>query len=246
MNYSEINLTRIIGSIINKILFGNKAMAIVNCSDCGNKISDAARFCIYCGKPISSNSGNTKKRKVGFLFGAGILFFPIIFSWFTLRNGYSTKLRAVSLAWLSFVVLFLLAIGDNGESRREKMAPSFSSIVNRVTGAIDQDPQFSTSASDIASAYHEDAVAADMKFKGKRFRVIGVIKDINKNLLANPYLVLDGGDNIFSDPQFDFDKSDIISFAHLRKAMRVTLICTGQGDIVKTPIADNCSMEKAQ
>jgi hypothetical protein len=221
-------------------------MAIVTCSDCGNKISDAARFCIYCGKPISNNSGTTKKRKVGFLFGAGILFFPFIFSWFTLRKGYSTTLRAISLAWLSFVLLFVLAIGNDAESRRDKMSPSFSSIVNSVNGVGDEAPQFSTTASDIASAYHEDAVAAGMKFKGKRFRVIGIIKDINKNILANPYLVLDGGDNIFSDPQFDFDKSEIPSFAHLRKAMRVTLICTGQGDIVKTPIADNCLMEKAQ
>jgi hypothetical protein len=221
-------------------------MAIVTCSDCGNKISDAARFCIYCGKPISKNSATTKKRNVGFLFGAGILFFPIIFSWLTLRKGYSTTLRAVSLAWLSFVLLFLLAIGNDAESRREKMTPSLSSILNSVKGVVDEVPQFSTTASGIALAYNEDAVAADMKFKGKRFRVTGVIKDINKNLLANPYLVLHGGDNIFSDPQFDFDKSDMPSFVHLRKAMRVTLICTGQGDIVKTPIADNCSMERAQ
>ena len=65
-------------------------------------------------------------------------------------------------------------------------------------------------------------------------------------MLGNPYLVLDGGVNVFSDPQFDFDKSDISTFTHLRKSMLVTLICTGQGDIVKTPMSDNCSMEKAE
>jgi hypothetical protein len=107
-------------------------------------------------------------------------------------------------------------------------------------------PKFSTTAQDIAAAYNGDVVAADMKFKGKRFRVNGVITNINNNMLGNPYLVLDGGVNVFSDPQFDFDKSDISTFTHLRKSMLVTLICTGQGDIVKTPMSDNCSMEKAE
>jgi hypothetical protein len=221
-------------------------MAIISCSDCGNKISDAARFCIYCGKPLPGNLPKINGRKVGLLLGAGILLFPIIFSWFTLRKGYSTTVRAVTFAWLSFVLLFVLAMGDGSASRQEISAKSFSSMLNSMKNVVYEVPQFSTSAQDIAVAYNEDAVAADMKFKGKRFRVNGVITNINNNILGNPYLVLDGGVNVFSDPQFDFDKSDISTFTHLRKSMLVTLICTGQGDIVKTPMSDNCSMEKAE
>lgn len=221
-------------------------MSIITCSDCGNKISDAARFCIYCGKPIPGNTPKKKNRKVGFLLGMGILCCPVIFAWFTLRSGYSTAVRAVTFAWFSFLMLFISAMGIDSESKQETNAASFSSIVNNMKDVVYEIPQFSTTAHDIASAYNENAVAADAKFKGKRFRVVGVITDINTNILANPYLVLDGGVNGFSDPQFDFDKSDISAFTHLRKTMHVTLICTGQGDIVKTPMSDNCSMEAAQ
>ena len=221
-------------------------MAIISCSECGSKVSDAARFCIYCGMPNPGKYQKTKNTKVGFLLGIGILFLPFVFSWFTLRNGYSTVVRAIAFAWLSFVFLFILVNRDNIESRREKNAPSISSMVNRMKSVVVEVPQFSTTAFDIASAYKENTTTADMKFKGKRFRVTGVIHDINTNILGNPYLVLDGGINVFSDPQFDFDKSEISTFAHLRKSMHVTLICTGQGDIVKTPMSDNCSMEAAQ
>jgi len=221
-------------------------MAIISCSDCGNKISDAARYCIYCGKPLPGNLPKTKGRKVGLLLGVGILLLPIIFSWFTLRSGYSTAVRAVTFAWLSFVLLFVVAMGGSSESRQEIGAKSFSSILNSMNNVVYEVPKFSTTAQDIAAAYNGDVVAADMKFKGKRFRVNGVITNINNNMLGNPYLVLDGGVNVFSDPQFDFDKSDISTFTHLRKSMLVTLICTGQGDIVKTPMSDNCSMEKAE
>src|SRR5271157_1783695 len=221
-------------------------MAIISCRECDNKVSDAARFCIYCGMPDPGKRLKANNTKVGFLLGLGILFFPFIFTWFTLRNGYSAVARAVAFAWLSFVFLFILVNRDNPAFRQAAMDPSISSMANRMKSVVVEIPQFSTTATDMAWAYKENTVAADTKFKGKRFRVIGTINDINPNFLGNPFLVLDGGVNAFSDPQFDFDKSDLSTFAHLHKAMRVSLICTGQGDIVKTPLSDNCSMEAAQ
>jgi hypothetical protein len=47
-----------------------------------------------------------QNKKVGFLLGLGILLFPLIFAWFTLRQGYSTFARVVSFVWL---ILCLIA-----------------------------------------------------------------------------------------------------------------------------------------
>jgi len=50
-------------------------------------------------------------RTVGFGLGLGIFIFPGIFSFFTLRKGYSKKARVISFVWAFFVViLFLLRL----------------------------------------------------------------------------------------------------------------------------------------
>lgn len=47
-------------------------------------------------------------RSVSILLGLGIFFMPYIFSWLTLRQGYSIKARVVSFMWMT-VVLILIA-----------------------------------------------------------------------------------------------------------------------------------------
>lgn len=47
------------------------------------------------------------ERSVSILLGMGIFFMPYIFSWFTLRQGYSTLARFVSFGWMIFFILLL-------------------------------------------------------------------------------------------------------------------------------------------
>lgn len=47
------------------------------------------------------------ERSVSILLGIGIFFMPYIFSWFTLRQGYSTLARFVSFGWMIFFILLL-------------------------------------------------------------------------------------------------------------------------------------------
>lgn len=49
---------------------------------------------------------STPSRRVSFRLGIGIFFIPYIFAWFTLRKGYSTQARAVSLGWAGFLLVF--------------------------------------------------------------------------------------------------------------------------------------------
>ena len=98
------------------------------------------------------------------------------------------------------------------------------------------------SAHALASAYHENTVAADAQFKGKRFKVTGIVADISTDFTGDPYLVLRGGINQFMEPKFEFDKSDLEKLAPLKKGNKVVLLCTGRGDVAKTPISDDCSL----
>lgn len=104
--------------------------------------------------------------------------------------------------------------------------------------AIDALPSYS--ASELARAYDANTVAADQKFKGQTFKVTGTITDINTDIMGNPYVSMRGGVNQFLEPQFAFDKDSANQLAELSKGMKVTLMCTGKGDIAKTPMSDDC------
>lgn len=93
-------------------------MPIINCPECSKEISDAAPSCPNCGFPLhqqqpdkfkveSTSVAATNEKSVGILLGIGILFIPYIFSWLTLRKGYSNTTRAISFVWLVAVVIMI-------------------------------------------------------------------------------------------------------------------------------------------
>ena len=55
--------------------------------------------------PVTDTRSN--QRQVSIWLGIGIFLVPIIFAWFTLRQGYSTLSRVISMVWL-LMVLFII------------------------------------------------------------------------------------------------------------------------------------------
>ncbi|WP_296268431.1 OB-fold protein [Pseudomonas sp. UBA6562] len=179
----------------------------------------------------------TQKRPVGFLLGLGILFIPVIFVWFLLRKGHSTLARIVGFGWL---VLCLFAV-FSGESERQvdKTTSTESTASSAAPVSDSQAPAYLSSQ--VAQLYEENTVAADMKFKGKRVKVSGRVTDINTDFMGNPYLVL-AGSNPYLGPQFKFAKSAIEVMATIKKGSTVQVICTGRGDVAKTPMFEDCKI----
>ncbi|HYW57702.1 MAG TPA: hypothetical protein VE934_12120 [Polaromonas sp.] len=97
-------------------------------------------------------------------------------------------------------------------------------------------------ASEISKAYEENTVSADMTFKGKELKIVGVVSNINTDFMGDPYLTLKGGVNQFMEPHFSFSKDAMGELARLKKGSKVTVICTGAGDVAKTPMLKNCSL----
>jgi hypothetical protein len=50
-------------------------------------------------------------REMSLLLAVGVVFLPFIFSWVTLKKGYSVKARSISFLWLAFLI-FTLNRGD--------------------------------------------------------------------------------------------------------------------------------------
>ena len=59
--------------------------------------------------------------------GVGVALFPIAFSWFTLRSGYSTLARVISLGWLGIFLLFVF-IGEKPEVKAVREARQQSEV----------------------------------------------------------------------------------------------------------------------
>jgi len=76
----------------------------------------------------TSANAEQSTRRVGLGLGIGILLIPVIFAWFTLREGYSTRARVVSFAWLIFTLLAFFGTGRHGPSPRIGQAPSAQSV----------------------------------------------------------------------------------------------------------------------
>jgi len=185
------------------------------------------------------------KRNVGFLLGLGILFIPIVFAWFLLRNGHSLLARIVGFGWLALCVLAVVGAPSTSTGRTSNSVASQASVSSPApaAAATPVEPLKAYTASQVAASYDENTVAADISFKGKKVQVTGKITDINTDFMGNPYLVL-AGTNQFMGPHFKFDKSDMSVMATLKKGAMVKVICTGKGDIAKTPMFEDCEMSK--
>ncbi|WP_303846829.1 OB-fold protein [Aeromonas sobria] len=229
-------------------------MPLIQCPDCNKEMSDAAPTCPNCGRPntISTPVHNSvpngaPPRKVGFLLLVGIAFFPLLFAWFTLRNGHSKQSRVISFGWLVLCVVMIFAGETETPSSTEQSAstsqPSQQTQQDDAVArqqAIDALPVITSQA--LSAAYDENTVAADQKFKGKQFKVKGTVTEISTDIMGDPYITLKGT-NMFQEPQFQFDKDATDQLARLKKGMTVVLICTGRGDIAKTPMSDDCFMQ---
>lgn len=218
-------------------------MALINCNECDRMASDQAAACPHCGAPIAKQTAavqmppvQSASRSLGFWLGGGIFLFPIVFVWFLLRQGHSTTSRVIGFAWLA-LVLVAIASGDRPSSKSATASNSQSQSASVVAPV---EPLIAVSAQQLAQAYDRNTVAADQQFKGKRFKITGVVEAINTDMFGNPYVTLRGGVNQFMEPQFELDDAHANYAAGLQSDMRISLICTGRGDVAKTPMSKDC------
>lgn len=218
-------------------------MALIDCGECGRMASDQAAACPHCGAPVAPSSVSPQlayadlavaPRSVGFWLGSGIFLLPMIFAWFLLRQGYSTRSRCIGIAWL--VLTLIAVLGQQGKDLASSTAaPSQPAKVVQQAQPL---PEYS--AQQMAADYERNTVAADQRYKGKRFKVSGVVDSINTDLFGNPYVTLRGGVNQFMEPQFKLADAHANYAAGLQQGLPITLLCRGRGDVAKTPMSDAC------
>jgi len=89
--------------------------------------------------------------------------------------------------------------------------------------------------------YDANEVAADEKYKEKKFFVEGEINDMGKVAFSDyPYITIESG-SVWNDVQCEFDKSYTNQIAQLRKGQEVIVLGTCQGKILINVYLKGCS-----
>ena len=205
-------------------------MPMITCPDCSKEMSDSAPACPSCGKPNAN--APAEERSVGILLGIGILFIPLIFAWFTLRKGHTTKAKIISFVWL---VLSLVIVGSQDGTNSSSSSASSTAPISAPAETVMQ-----VSIRDILSAYEGNEVGADNKYKGNIIQVTGIISSVKKDIMDNLYVTLGTGAQ-FQIPEIQafFDDSMNNQLGQLRKGSQLTVICRVDG-LMMNVLAKDC------
>lgn len=161
-------------------------------------------------------------RKLGVGLIIGIIFVPFICAWFTLRKGYSTVSRVVSLAWMGLVLLGAINSPSNPPAPAASATPAAPVATTQTAPApvAVQVPRMTAVA--LFNHYKENEVAADEKFKGKTLDIEGTVEKISKDFTDEMYVVVKAGEMLTSINGY-FDDSQKSTLASLKPGQRIVL-----------------------
>ena len=190
-------------------------MAMKLCRECKKEISTDANPCPHCGK--KNPHGMSKLLK----YGGGAVGALIIIS--VAASSSKTQDEAK----------------HNAAGGAAVAAPSAAPAPAAAPAAKSFD--LTVDAMKLWKDYDANEVAADGLYKGKNLQVTGVVASIDKDFMDNIVLHLKAP-NEFMDTWAKLEKSEADKAATLKKSEKVTLICEGNGRIMKSPHLDDCTI----
>lgn len=100
-----------------------------------------------------------------------------------------------------------------------------------------EEPAIAVTSADLFKAYEENEIAADQQYKGKRLEVTGTITGIDSDLMDKPVVRLNTPNEFMSAGASGLP---LEVAATLKKGQKVTLLCTGGGEVMSMPQLDEC------
>lgn len=98
------------------------------------------------------------------------------------------------------------------------------------------------SAVQLSREYDDNKVAADAKYEDKIVEVSGIVNDIGKDILDDPYVTLEGISTSLFGIQCMFPRGDESQLASLSKGQSITLQGRVSGELVGNVILRGCSI----
>lgn len=132
--------------------------------------------------------------------------------------------------WVIIVIIVIGAIGSNGSKDKDVQQASGSKQEDKKQAEKKEEiiETIEISADDLYSAYKENEVAADQKYKNKMLEISGTVNSIGKDITDTIYITLETGE-LLNSVQCYFKNSEADAVASLSKGQEITVIgkCTG-------------------
>ncbi len=139
------------------------------------------------------------------------------------------------------IVLFIIAgvvTGNSGSSVKTATSAKSQPTQQAQPSAIN------VSAAKLFSDYSANQVAADAKYKNNLVEVTGIVGNIGKDILDNPYILLtDGQEYSLTGVQCSFSQSDNSQLATVSKGQQITLRGTVSGLMMNVEVS-GCQIVK--
>jgi tRNA_anti-like len=116
---------------------------------------------------------------------------------------------------------------------------------SEVTPASNVPVPLKVSAIQLYVDYKRNEVAADNVYKGRSLAVQGVVASINKDFRDKIYIQL-AALSKFESVQAHLDEGNESNAAALQRGQSVSLLCTGGGMIIGSPMLEKCSFASAR
>ncbi|MFT4257051.1 MAG: zinc-ribbon domain-containing protein [Pseudoxanthomonas sp.] len=232
------------------------------CANCGARVSgrdESKEGADFSTLEFKSRGTEPKERKVSIGVGIAIFLLPTVFTLLLFRKGHSALSRVLGFGWL-FVWIALLGKPPSPGCHRgdavceweylQSGSSQQSEVVQEPTGAeVSETRQpekapaavsINVTAIELHAAYDANEIAADAKFKGKRLRVSGLVESIESDVMDEPDIVLYAGDSVFNPPRASgMSKAQA---AMLVKGKSADIECTGAGEVMGTPMLEDCRL----
>lgn len=190
-------------------------MALIKCHECGNAVSTEAAACPHCG---ARPRGNAE---------------PVM------APPAEWKPKGTSrLTWLVLILVGLLGITfffghHEADGSLSGSAPQAAAESYEAWKPI--------AAQQLAYEYETNTLAADSRYKGHHLAVSGTVTAISTDIGGSAYLTLVGL-NEFQTVHAELRSDSVDTAATLRPGMPVKVQCTGNGDVLKSPLLKSCAI----
>ena len=105
---------------------------------------------------------------------------------------------------------------------------------------LDPNP-ITVEASALALEYETNELAGDAEFKGKTLRINGVVREVSKDILGNPFVILEGTKKGYMGVQCSFAESTAPLLSRLRKGEATSFDCRVTGKLLHVQ-ASSCAI----
>lgn|GEM_PF-297588 len=117
--------------------------------------------------------------------------------------------------------------------------PATTAVTNDAAAASASASAVEVTATTMFSDYQDNEIAADGKYKGKALLVSGTVDSISSDFMDKPVVQLSA--KPFGFVQASDLPKDVA--ASLKKGQKVTLACTGNGEVIGFPALSGCTVQ---